>query len=426
MLDSFYKFRDCINNKTARIANNYLNRVLHSYSFLHISEIDFNNENQKLFQSLKESNQIIINIGEEDNSNERYFLLSFKSNIIFIEQSSLSLIQQFFHDESEVNICFLSNDIKNIFDRAITIKYQEIKVDKIFSCEITSFNSQFDIISRGMSSIYKIWSVIQPCITGFLIKQSYSKLSKNRFKDFNSKQNQNLTKKKIDEFIELRVLGIGSVSNVVLFYHIEKEELFAIKKLINAETEKEKLFDRETTNYNNMKHPLLPNFYGILKPENYLIIEFINGMTLDHIKEMKLELNDKLKIIFEMMIIIGFIHSNHLIYRDLKPTNIIIDDNKTAILIDFDRMIKINSISNKDDVTADFQSVFHAPEVSCSYECDIYSLGKMIYYIMKEEEPPRDSNELEKVFENEDIQKIYKMCVNADPKKKTIDIEINS
>ena len=125
-------------------------------------------------------------------------------------------------------------------------------------------------------------------------------------------------------------------------YHIEYEELFVIKKPNYSDHEVNKLKKREISNYLNMNHPLIPKFIGKTKYNGYLIIEYINGDTLNDINLSEFSKEDKIKIIFELLLIIQYLHSKEYVYRDLKPNNVIIDNNKTAILIDFDRMIKIN------------------------------------------------------------------------------------
>lgn len=191
-----------------------------------------------------------------------------------------------------------------------------------------------------------------------------------------------------DEFIELRKCGIGSSFAVTLFYHISKEELVVIKRPNTLTSEIQKLVQREIINYSKLKYPLIPKYYGT--QNNDLVIEFLNGRTLSNIKNLNLTVNEKITIIFEIMVTIGFIHQNHFIYRDLKPNNIIIDENKTAVLIDFDRMIEYNDSFSEQIHTVDFSHVYSAPEITetnFSYECDIYSIGQMIYFIMNEKNP---------------------------------------
>lgn len=54
------------------------------------------------------------------------------------------------------------------------------------------------------------------------------------------------------------------------------------------------------------------------------------------------DVEDKFTIIFELIMIINYFHKNGFIYRDLRPNNIIIDENKNAFFFfDFDQMITI-------------------------------------------------------------------------------------
>ena len=67
-------------------------------------------------------------------------------------------------------------------------KYKEIELDSIFRNEISNFNKIFSISSSNKKSICQIFKVIKSCISGYLIKQAYYKLTKNRIKNFNIKQ----------------------------------------------------------------------------------------------------------------------------------------------------------------------------------------------------------------------------------------------
>lgn len=108
-------------------------------------------------------------------------------------------------------------------------------------------------------------------------------------------------------------------------------------------------------------------------------------------------------IIIELMFIIDYLHQNEFIYRDLKPDNIMIDNNKTAVLIDFDRMIKFDDASN---VKTTIFTSYTAPEVNelkFFEKCDIYSLGKIIKYLTNSD-----------IVYNEIVMthQIIKMCIN--------------
>ena len=173
------------------------------------------------------------------------------------------------------------------------------------------------------------------------------------------------------------------------------------------------MVQREINNYTNLNHPLIPMFIGILNKQNGIVIEFVNGPTLNNIKKIKLEHDEILSIIYELILIVQYFHDNKYIYRDLKPNNIIVNENKAITLVDYDRMIDDIIAQNSTDHTNIFSSDFVAPEVNTgnfSNKCDIYSLDKIIEFIIKE--VPHI------ISKNKFLTELYKKCINFDQQKR--------
>lgn len=100
------------------------------------------------------------------------------------------------------------------------------------------------------------------------------------------------------------------------------------------------LFQREVTILKNLNgHPQIPKFYEYLEEnqEFYLVQQYIQGNTLSkEIKSrQKLEEPEVIKILDKLINILLFVHSNNIIHRDIKPDNIIVDENDNLFLIDF-------------------------------------------------------------------------------------------
>ena len=87
----------------------------------------------------------------------------------------------------------------------------------------------------------------------------------------------------------------------------------------------------------NLSHSNIPKFYGIVEEEKKitLAIEYIKGKTLEDVKMNEISFSKKLKIITKIGRVLEYMHVNHVIHRDLKPGNIMIDDNFNLFLIDF-------------------------------------------------------------------------------------------
>ena len=172
------------------------------------------------------------------------------------------------------------------------------------------------------------------------------------------------------------------------------------------------LLNREKENYSKIKHPLMPRFYGTVKDGGYIVIEYINGQILERFQ---MSGDDIFTIIFEIMLILKYFHENELIYRDLKPNNVIIDENKTVVLIDFDRLSKYERDGH---YTADLSSDFIAPKIiktnAYSVASDVYSLGKMIEYMIDKTE----SLKTNRFNEYTKLKRISAKCLNESPKKR--------
>ena len=218
---------------------------------------------------------------------------------------------------------------------------------------------------------------------------------------------------KLNEFIILSNLGRGGSGLVEMAFHIETERIFALKSSFQEE-KNIKTLEREYYNYKEIcYHQFLPRFYGRVQPENILVIDYIEGLSLNKIKKLKLNLFEKIMIILEIMFAIKFLHENNFVYRDLNPDNVIIDHNKTAVLIDFNRMIKQN---NNYVGAVDFYQIYIAPEIvdgkPFSYKADIYSIGFLMYYIFLEEDADKKQEDNKHIFDKlkQGYQKIKVIC----------------
>ena len=87
-----------------------------------------------------------------------------------------------------------------------------------------------------------------------------------------------------DDYISLRIVGIGSNFIAELIYHIETGDLFVIKKPNSIDNQFPKLIDRQLNNYTHLEHPFFARFIGLTNENKNFVVEYIDGQSLNKIE----------------------------------------------------------------------------------------------------------------------------------------------
>ena len=99
-------------------------------------------------------------------------------------------------------------------------------------------------------------------------------------------------------------------------------------------------FRKEARNQAKLTHPNIVSVYGFVEEKNIMGIamEYIEGETIENIiqDEERLETHHALDIISQVLEGISYAHSQDLFTEILKPSNIIIDLNGNAKIMDFE------------------------------------------------------------------------------------------
>lgn len=230
----------------------------------------------------------------------------------------------------------------------------------------------------------------------------------------------------------IKFLGSGNMGSVYLVKNLKLGNLWALK-IIHS-------FDnagvfREEGLLKNINHISIPKIVDVYykRNETYIIEEYIEGKSLKKVIDDNSNLSPKLIIKWgiELSEILEVLHKNKLgpiIYRDLKPDNIIVTHNNRLAIIDFG-ISKYKLKDGKDYISSGSKN--YAPKEQFSNEgftdekSDIYSLGMVLSqcilgYL------PKSKKDFKKILNFVDLEflLIILKAINTNRKKRYKNIQL--
>jgi len=195
------------------------------------------------------------------------------------------------------------------------------------------------------------------------------------------------------------VLGRGGMSNVYLVEDDKLHSRWALKEMLDIFPDEEKLeiierFKKEARILAKMKHSNLPRVFDYFEESgrHYLVMEYIEGLTLEEVfeKNPQLSITKILDWSIQICDVLETLHGEGIIYRDLKPSNVMIDQNNRVYIIDFGiaRLFSGNKIHDTVIIgTPGFASPEHHGTAETDFRSDIFSLGATMHYLLTRKDP---------------------------------------
>jgi serine/threonine-protein kinase len=191
----------------------------------------------------------------------------------------------------------------------------------------------------------------------------------------------------------LELIGRGGMSSVWKAHDGLLDRVVAIKALHEQFTHDEEYverFRREARSVAQLSHPNIVTVIdrGEEDGRQYIVFEYVEGENLKELinRTGRLPVRDALTIALQMARALGFAHDRGLIHRDVKPQNVLLNEDGQAKMTDFGiaRSVDVQGVTITGTVLG--TSEYIAPEQARGQQVDaltdVYSLGVVLYELL--------------------------------------------
>jgi serine/threonine protein kinase len=195
----------------------------------------------------------------------------------------------------------------------------------------------------------------------------------------------------------VKLLGRGGMGTVYLAERADGAfQMSAAVKVVPlalASHEIEERFRRERQFLASLDHPKVARLIDGGVSETglpYLVMEFVGGLAIDRFcAAHQLDTRSRIALMRQVLDALGYVHGRQVIHRDVKPSNILVDDSGNVKLLDFGtaRLVDVTAEAalTKTGVFA-FTPEYASPEQvrgePVAIASDLYSAGVLLYRLL--------------------------------------------
>ncbi|MGD2245967.1 MAG: serine/threonine-protein kinase [Candidatus Aminicenantes bacterium] len=225
--------------------------------------------------------------------------------------------------------------------------------------------------------------------------------------------------KKIGKYEIQSILGKGAMGIVYKALDPDINRKVAIKTirfdLASEETDNEEImqrFMREAQAAGKLTHPNIITIFDVGREQDltYIVMQFIEGPSLQRLiaQGEKFSVPDVTKLMELVCGALDYAHQHGIVHRDIKPGNVLLDNNKKPYICDFG-VARVDTSTLTQSGTAVGTPSYMSPEQvmgkKVDKRSDIFSIGCILYEVLTGRRP----------FEAESITTVIYKIINEEP-----------
>lgn len=225
------------------------------------------------------------------------------------------------------------------------------------------------------------------------------------------------------ELIEL--IGIGGAAEVYRGLDLKRGREVAIKVLSErAEPDMVMRFLREGRAMAQLRHPHIVDVYatGEARGLRYIVMELVKGGSLkESLLKGKLPWREAVTVAAQVAKALEYAHAHSIVHRDVKPGNIILDENGAAKLMDFG-LARLSDASTMTRTGTVMGTVFYlSPEQAVGRHVDarsdLYALGVVLFEMVTGQPPFTGPSAVSIIYKhlNEQPQRLRQLDATVSP-----------
>ncbi|MEM0983363.1 MAG: serine/threonine-protein kinase [Planctomycetota bacterium] len=200
----------------------------------------------------------------------------------------------------------------------------------------------------------------------------------------------------VEGFRVLSEIGRGAASVVYLVQDVKSKQIWALKHLQKNNPKEQRFLDQAIAEHKvaqELDHDSIRKIPKCIKKgsllnvkELYLVMEWVDGESMDVTPPKTFEA--AVDIFRQVALGLGHMHHQGFVHADMKPNNVVVNDDNRAKIIDLGQSCKVGTVKERIQGTPDYIAPEQVHRREIVPATDIYNLGAMMYWILTRKNIP--------------------------------------